>query len=442
MRAQFLKVTDDIRASYWFIPALMAFASIALAFALVWLDASIGTGWLDGASWFYAARPEGARQVLATIAGSMITVAGVVFSLTIAAVSYTAGQYGPRLLTNFMRDRGNQLTLGTFIGTFLYCIIVLRTVRSAEEAAADLTPAAVGSFVPNIALFAGMALAIASIAVLIYFIHHVAQSISINNVTATIGRQVVAAIEARFPAFIGEPAGDAAMPPRRRETADIHPDEAGYIEAIDDVALVELACRHDLTIRLTAQPGDFVHPGRSIMVAQGDGPLAQDAAASLRRTFALGGTRTPLQDLRFLVNELAEIIARALSPGVNDPFTAIACLDWLTAAAVEIGNRDTPDQFRRDAAGAVRVIARPFAFADFVELSFGRVRPYVAADPNAALHALDCLASAGLAVSEPFRRAALRTEADELATLADAVLAAPLRAAVAARAAGVAARLT
>ncbi|WP_333981088.1 DUF2254 family protein [Sphingomonas aerolata] len=148
---------------------------------------------MDGYVWLYASRPDGARQVLSSVGGSMITVAGTVFSVTIAAVVYASGQYGPRLLTNFMRDRGNQVTLGTFIATFLYCLLVLRTIHSADESGGY-------GFVPNLALLVGVLLALCSIAVLIYFIHHVPSKIHINSVIEDVGDRLLRGIDDRFPA--------------------------------------------------------------------------------------------------------------------------------------------------------------------------------------------------------------------------------------------------
>ncbi|MDQ3479342.1 MAG: DUF2254 domain-containing protein, partial [Pseudomonadota bacterium] len=133
MRARVFQLMYDLRASYWLVPAIMALLAIALGAVTVWLDAGPAAGIMDGLGWYQKAKPDGAHQVLSTIAGSMITVAGVVFSITIVAIAYAASQYGPRILTNFMTDRGNQVTLGTFIGTFVYCLVVLRTIRGGDE---------------------------------------------------------------------------------------------------------------------------------------------------------------------------------------------------------------------------------------------------------------------------------------------------------------------
>jgi uncharacterized membrane protein len=146
MQGRFFQIMYDLRASYWFVASIMALLGILLGGIMVYLDAGPGAGWLDGLGWYQKAKPDGAHQVLSTIAGSMITVAGVVFSITIVAIAYAASQYGPRILTNFMTDRGNQVTLGTFIATFVYCLVVLRTIRGGDE----------GEFVPQMAVMVGL----------------------------------------------------------------------------------------------------------------------------------------------------------------------------------------------------------------------------------------------------------------------------------------------
>jgi uncharacterized membrane protein len=199
MKATLMRFADGLRGSYWFLPTVMALAAVLLAGGMVFLDTYEGSEWMDGLPWLYAARPDGARQVLSAISGSMITVAGTVFSVTIAAVVYASGQYGPRLLSNFMSDRGNQVTLGTFIATFVYCLLVLRTIRSTGEAGAG------AGFVPTLALLVGVALALCSISVLIFFIHHVPSQLHINVVIEDVGDKLLKEIDNRFPRFIGAP---------------------------------------------------------------------------------------------------------------------------------------------------------------------------------------------------------------------------------------------
>ena len=207
MKATLLTFWEDVRSSYWFIPSLMALAAVLLSSGAIYLDGVIGAGWMDEVAWLYANKPDGARALLSTISGSMITVAGVTFSITIASVAYATGQFGPRLLTNFMQDRGNQVTLGTFIATFLYCLLVLRTIRGADErtgGSAEVSGDFVGAFVPHAAILIALVLTLASVGVLIFFIHHVPDSIHISNVIAKIGRELNAKIDSLFPEMLGQ----------------------------------------------------------------------------------------------------------------------------------------------------------------------------------------------------------------------------------------------
>ncbi|SFJ00187.1 Uncharacterized membrane protein [Sphingomonas sp. NFR04] len=405
MKAALIRLADQLRQSYWFIPALMTFAAVLLAGGMVWLDGQDGSGWMDRFAWLHASRPSGARQLLSAIGGSMITVAGTVFSVTIAAVVYASGEYGPRLLSNFMRDRGNQITLGTFIATFLYCIIVLRTVRSPEESGA-------AAFVPNLAVLVALLLAICSVGVLIFFIHHVPQRIHINSVIEDIGRRLLREIDRRFPSFIGDavtedatgtddarpPCGDACTVPARG---------TGYVQLIDEDLLMRLSQERDLVCRVRYQPGDFVHAGRPLLELWPSSSCDKDCVRQLQGAFALGAQRTALQDLRFLIDELVEIADRALSPGINDPFTAVTCMDWLGAALTELCRRKLPKPSRRDEAGTVRVIAPPLNFAALLDRSFGALLQHAGTSTIAALHYLQTLGEIAADCDNADRRALL-----------------------------------
>ena len=366
-----------IRASYWFIPSVMALLAIGLGALMIWVDVRLGSNWIRGLSWYQQIRADGAREVLSTIAGSMVTVAGVVFSITIVALSYASSQYGPRVLTNFMSDRGNTVTLGTFIATFLYCLMVLRTIRGGDD-----------DFVPQYAVIVAMLLAVCSIGVLIYFIHHVPQSIHINNVVGRIGRQLVRDARERFPAMIGSGRPEAQGAPRvdPGPAAPVPAAATGYIQSIDEKRLLSLAVDADVLIRLRFRPGDFVMAGRGLAEAAPADRWRDEHREELQQCFTVGNKRTPEHDLMFLVSELVEIAARALSPGVNDPITAVTCLDWLGAGGTEFASRAMPEPVRHDRSGVPRVVAEADSFAFYVDRAFGRLRQYASADVIAALH--------------------------------------------------------
>jgi uncharacterized membrane protein len=425
MRASLLRFGDDLRASYWFLPTVMVLAALLLAGGMIFIDTHVGSDWMDGLPWLYAARPDGARQVLSAIGGSMITVAGTVFSVTIASVVFASGQYGPRLLANFMSDRGNQVTLGTFIATFVYCLLILRTIRSADETGG-------AGFVPNLALLVGVALALCSIAVLIFFIHHVPNKLHINSVIEDIGARLIEEIEHRFPRFIGQshtdpqPEDEGPMPAAFREPppdaaaepAVVPAKATGYLQVIDDDALLEHARSKDLVLRLRRQPGDFVHRGRALLEAWPPDRCTDETTHVLQAAFAVGARRSALQDLRFLIDELVEVAARALSPGINDPFTAVTCLDWLGAAFSDLAARELPSHLRADEDGNLRVIAYPVTFERFLDRAFGALAQYCARDAVAALKFVDALEEISRSCDLEDRLAALRANIERIEDLA------------------------
>lgn len=425
MHTRILAWWDRIHGSYWFIPAAMAAGAWVLAGLLLLLEPEEAPAFLRRIPWFYANQPEGARAVLSTIAGSMITVAGVTFTITIAAVSYTAGQFGPRILTNFMRDRGNQVTLGTFIATFLYCLLLLRTVRAPDEAPAEAPPGealdVLGGFVPHLGLAGALVLAVLSVAVLIYFVHHVPESIHISNVVAVIGKELNGRVGELFPGRLGDALGEDAGEDREGFLASLEGDAVevvarreGYIQRLDEDRLLRLAEDGDLRIRLRYRPGDFVARGRVLLVAGPEERMTDEMIDRLYSVFVFGRSRNQVQDVLFLAEELAEIAARALSPGVNDPFTAITCMDWLGAALTGCAPDDPPSALRAGPGGAPRILAEPERFEHLVDITLRQTRQYVAADRNATLHVLMVVAEVALDLDDDVKREYLRDAAEEL----------------------------
>ena len=418
----------EVRASYWFVPSVMALLAIVLAVALTSLDGVLGTDVLRDIPFLYANQPDGARAVLSTIAGSMITVAGVTFSMTILTVSFAAGQIGPRLMNNFMRDRGNQITLGTFISTFLYCLMVLRTVRDADEA--KVAAEAYGAFVPHLAILVGLLLAVASVGVLIYFIHHVPESINVSHVVAGVGRDLNKMVDKQFPTRIGEPVPDEDarsdgswdFHQRYGDAAPVDAEANGYVRAVDDKTLMKIATDHDLVLRLEYRPGNFVNCGKTLLYVWPRERLDDAIRKKCRNAFAIGIERTRYQNVFFLIDELVEIIGRALSPGVNDPFTAINCLDWLQSVLANLAKRQTPDARRYDDEGNVRVVAYPLGFEAVASRVFDQTLPYVAADRNAAMRSLQVMAEVAVDLDAGPKREAMLGHAAALRDAAMTVL--------------------
>ena len=406
-----------MRASYWFLPSLMFSAATAFSFLTLWIDAIWGAEWMAELKLFELTDVASARAVLATIASSMLGVAGVTFSITLVAVTNASSQFGPRLVGNFMRDRGNQIVLGTFISTFIYATMVLRSVAASTDE--------VAAFVPHISVLLAIGFAIWSVGVLIYFIHHVPASIDIGTITSSVGRALQGRLDDTFPQ-----AGEAAEAPagltkeRFASAARVLAQRTGYVQSLDEVALMAIAREDDLVVRLQFRPGDFVSAGDVLLHAlpaadaerTGLGLPQEDR---LRRLFTIGDDRTGDQNLLFLAEELVEIAARALSPGTNDPFTAMTCIDWLTAALRDLAKIPTPSPYRADRDGVVRLIAHALDFERVSDRTLTRLTPYVARDYMASVHTVHRLASVVSGIEDEGRRRHLRGLLDAFIAAAD-----------------------
>ena len=273
--AKLVQFWTAIQNSYWFIPSVMSLGAALLSFLLAAADGWLGNSWIDAVPWVYRVQASGARDVLTTVAGSMIGVAGVTFSITIAALSYTTSTLGPRLLTNFMNDRGNQITLGTFVSTFVYCLLLLRVVQAGHEDNA--------AFVPHLSLVFAVGLAVASLAVLIYFIHHITESLHVSNVVANVARDLDAAIDA----YETRVEADREKPPAHlpadfaEQSIAVRADGDGYIQNLVFGSLVSTATSKDLVLRLERTPGDFVATGQTLLWAWPKARVDDDTAAAL-----------------------------------------------------------------------------------------------------------------------------------------------------------------
>ncbi|MDP3619237.1 MAG: DUF2254 domain-containing protein [Ramlibacter sp.] len=359
-----------VRASFWFVPGLVVLASMAAALALVEFD-----GWKtqELAEWsprLFGASANGSRAMLSAIATSMITVAGVVFSITIVALSLTATQYSPGVLRNFMRDRPTQWVLGVFLGIFAYCLIVLRTIRGSDAA----------PFIPSVAVLAGMVYAFIGIALLIYFIHHVAQSMQAAMILQRISDDSAAAIDHLFPESLGE---DPPVHPGRwavpLDWTPVESERSGYVITVDSERLMRIARDTGRVLRLTSAVGSFVASGSVVVDVGGSEPLEESLKRKLRGSVLLGLQRTTDQDAAFGFEQLVDVALKALSPGINDPTTACMCVDRLGDLLGRVACRRLP-QANRFEDGQLRVIAPAPGFAELLTLSLRPVLHHLRGD--------------------------------------------------------------
>ncbi len=385
-----LKYWDRLRSSFWFVPAAMASLAAALAVSAVEFDKVIVGDWMQQLGWSYSGGAAGASLLLGTVAGSMIAIAGTVFSMTLVALSLASSQLGPRLLRNFMRDTTNQVALGTFVATFIYCLLVLRTIRRADEVV----------FVPHLSVSIGLLLAMVSIGVLIYFIHHVSVSIQADEVVAKVGRELNDGIDRLYPDHPGNSASeasaegsDAYMPAAfASEACPVAALADGYLQQINADVLMALASDEDLVLRLERRPGHYIVKGGAlIMVWPGD-RVTESLVARMNAAFVLGDRRSATQDIEFSFHQLVEIAVRALSPGINDPFTAIACVDRLGSGLCHLTRRDMPSPMRFDGQGRLRLVAQESSFAAIVDTAFNQIRQGARSNPAVAIRMLDAIA--------------------------------------------------
>jgi uncharacterized membrane protein len=391
---------ERLRSSFWLVPGAMTVVAIGTALGMLVLDSTPFGRELGKWEAPAAVGADGARLVISTIAGSMITVASLVFSMTLVALTLAASSIGARLLDSYIANRVNQIALGLFLATFVYSLIVLRAVVDDDPEA---------TFVPHVSVSIAMVLAIFSFGWLIYFIHSLATSIQVDNVVARVARGLTAALE-RLP----DPAPHGVEPAIHREVRAGMPRVAvtaggsGYVQAIDADDLLGLACDHDVVIQMLRRPGQFVIPSSEIALAAGTQELDEEQAARVRRCVILGPKRTAAQDVEFSITLLVEVAARALSPGVNDFYTAIACVDHLTAALALALRRGMPSNLVHDDQGRLRVELRTLTFEDLADAAFDPIRQEARNNVPVSIRLLESLAMLAACVGSDAERQVLR----------------------------------
>ncbi|NHK27721.1 DUF2254 domain-containing protein [Parvularcula flava] len=407
MKTKALALYRRIKASYWFVPGVIVLGAILLAFGSLQLDVILEEEFFMQISWFGSSSPEGARTILSMVGGSMISVAGIVFSITIAAIVFASGQYGPHIIPEFMRDKSNQAVLGIFIATFVYCLLALYRVHAGET-----------TFVPHLTVIIALFFAGASLITFIYFIHHILETLHVSNVIARLGNDLLRDIRNRFPQELGEGNGGSDSPDMPegflQDAVPVLANGTGYIYTLSAEEIFNVARDKGLIVRVTRRPGDFVTDDRPLAWIWPPENASTEALSAVRACYAWGAAKTQDQDIGFLIDQMTGITARALSPGINDPYTATDTIHWMGAALSAAGRGSSPAAVRRDKDGHIRVIARPLNFEEIASLIFDRIRPYVAPDRNASLSTLSVLANVLFDVDDPARKAVVLHHAQAL----------------------------
>jgi uncharacterized membrane protein len=383
---------EALRTTLWLAPTVLVIVAVLLFAATFAIDWAAYYGHLTLPFWLRTESADAGRQILISIAAAVITVIGVVFSITILALTLASQQFGPRMMRNFVRDVGNQVTLGVFVATFVYSTLALGSIALTGSR---------GIFVPHLSIAVAEAMLLADVSVLIYFIHHIAKSIQLPEVIAGIARDLTREIDAEFPEDgaarrrapldgDGTPEEIAGLAP---ETAGIVPAlTSGYLQFVGYAQLVEIATRNDAVIRLTHRPGHFIATGRPLATVW-PREAAPQVAQALAKAHVTGPHRTLMQDPTFAIDQLVEIAVRALSPAVNDPFTAITCIDWLRAGLRRISARTLGEGLYRDRSGRVRLIEPAPSYARMANRAFDKIRQCARGMPAVLIHMTDAITS-------------------------------------------------
>lgn len=392
----------------WFLPSILTAAAVGLAILLEWVDATVS---VDPHSrwWLFGGTADGARTVLQVVAGSLISVIAIAFSLTIIAFQQAATQYTPRVLRNFSRDRGNQIVLGTYIATFVFSLLVLREVRS-ETTKVD-------QFIPVWSMLADGVLVLASLGMLIYFIHHVTESIQASRLLDVVSSAARTQVDRLFPDVLARGASDPE--PYEQLVAQLTRDRGeptccvtfateGYVQEIDEDQLLAACGGADLAI-LEVGVGDFVAEGTLAIRVWGERPLPPRLAERARDAILIDRTRSIDQDVGFALQQLVDIALKALSPAINDPATAEQALDRIGAVLGRLAERRDPEPIR--ASATTRLLFRRESFDDLAEVMLRQVRYAARTNLRVTMRLLHVLAEIAARAASVERRRGLGSQA-------------------------------
>lgn len=377
----------ELLATFWFLPVLIICLAVLLSISLVSLDNSVvipTDGWIR---FFLVNSTDSARSILSTISGAMIGVAGTVFSVTLVALTLASSQFGPRLIKNFMYVKLNQVVLGSYVATYLYCLLVLNSIKDSDGY----------TFIPAISILVAILVAIANIVLLIIFIHQIAVSIQADRVISDISDFIANQLETLFPEKMGEQKESAgkidiatAISAYQKQISIKSP-KSGYLQYISSEVLVDLVSKQDSLLRVHHRPGSYLVKGIEIAELLAHSKWEQEKIEMLLNQFVIGKTKTPQQDLEYSIHQMVEIASRALSPGVNDPYTAIACIDNLTSTMAYLAQAKFPSEYRLDEEGNLRVIANALDFEGVLDAAFNQIRQFSAGSTAVIIRLMEAL---------------------------------------------------
>lgn len=408
MKFSIKNVWDNVRTSFWFVPTIMTIGAVILAIFTLWVDQEYGIVDSPVSWWIYSGGADGARSVLAAISGSMITVTSVVFSITIVTLTLASGQFGSRVLRNFMRDTGNQVTLGTFIATFIYSLLILRSVRGEGQ----------DEFIPYLSVTVGVMLVFFSVGVLIYFIHHVSLNKQAESIVNKIFNETINGLESQF-----SEEEEKESTERNNTKSDfpksfydeaytIKSTESSYLQIIKYDRVLNLADKENILVKILYKPGNFITKGNPVIQVWPPHKSEETLVEKLNDALIMGVHRNLTQNAEYGIQQLVEIAVRALSPGINDPFTAINCIDRIGAILSELTHRHFPSPFHYNEEGKLIVFFKPVTFESFVDTAFNQIRQNSHTTPAVMIKLLESIETIVTHASKPEQYKVLRRHAE------------------------------
>lgn len=398
----------ELISTFWFIPVIIIIGAIFFAIFILYIDGNFVFTNEGYERFFFIGSSDSARSVLSTISGAMIGVAGTVFSVTLVALTLASSQFGPRLIRNFMYVRLNQVVLGTYISTYIYCLIVLNTIKDTEDY----------KFIPSLSILFSILFALMNIVLLIIFIHRIAVSIQANHVISEIAVSIGKEVKKLFPEDLENDSQETIETDFENETAKykskmpLISGHYGYIQYIDTDALVRLACENKSLIKLNYRPGHYIVKGMELgTLYYNDLEEEKNIQKKIQNQYIVGSSRTSQQDIELSIHQMVEIAVRALSPGVNDPYTAVSCVDNLTSTLCNVAAKKFPPNFRYDDDGNLRALVNVYNFEILMDVAFNQIRLYSSGNTAVVIKLMDALVIIHELVTIPSYRNAAKKHA-------------------------------
>lgn len=371
--------------SFWFIPVVIIIISIFLATGVIILDQEVPMSQDGLGKYFFVNSADSARSILSTISGAMIGVAGTVFSVTLVALTLASSQFGPRLIKNFMYVRLNQVVLGSYVATYLYCLFVLNAIKENDAY----------TFMPVLSILFAIIAALFNIILLIIFIHQIATSIQADKVISEISEVIHKQLKTLYPSKIGDALENEKISivdnikSKYLKVIAVKSQKSGYLQYVDCESLLKVVISNDALFELHYRPGDHLVEGIEIGKVYVNKDLEEKEIQKICNQFVIGKTKDGDQDLEFSIHQMVEIAARALSPGVNDPYTAMTCIDNLTATMCHMSQIDFPSKYRIDAEKTLRIIANTTDFEGLLDAAFNQIRQFSAGSPAVIIRLME-----------------------------------------------------